>query len=300
MLTARFIAPTLRNGELAITIASSVVFTAGFYIPLNQVMGTATKGICSSYAQYIMPLIALQAITFAAFSTAFRAATDSVQGINRRFRSMPIAPFTPVAARISAAVYRCVVSLTVAVICGYVIGFRFHRSAVYIVAFCVLVLVIGALLSFAADLIGTGTRNPEAMTPLLILPPLIFGLLSVGVQPVQQFPALDPAHCSQPADFPVCGRVACLGRGRRAVQRIGDLVRHSADAGVAMRIGRGPGTGVGNRLVQAGMMTITQRAKPRISVWTGGTTRIQRGCWFRKPWCRHSGYFSGGHATSRR
>jgi len=188
VLTVRFIAPTLRNGELALTIASSIVFTAGFYIPLNQVMGTATKGICSSYAQYIMPLIALQAIVFAATSTAFRAATDSVRGINRRFRSMPIVPLTPVAARISAAVYRCSVAVTAALICGYVIGFRFHRSAVYIVAFWLLVLLIGSLLSFAADLIGTGTRNPEAMTPLLILPPMIFGLLSVGVQPAQQFP----------------------------------------------------------------------------------------------------------------
>lgn len=188
VLTARFIAPTLSNGELALTIASSIVFTAGFYIPLNQVMGTATKGICSSYAQYIMPLIALQAIVFAATSTAFRAATDSVQGINRRFRSMPIVPFTPVAARISAAVYRCLVAVTAAVICGYVIGFRFHRSGLYVVAFYALVLLIGSLLSFAADLIGTGTRNPEAMTPLLILPPMIFGLLSVGVQPAQQFP----------------------------------------------------------------------------------------------------------------
>jgi ABC-2 type transport system permease protein len=199
VLTVRFIAPTLRNGELAITIASSIVFTAGFYIPLHQIMGTATRGVSSSYAQYIMPLIALQAITFAAFSTAFRAATDSVQGINRRFRSMPITPFTPVAARISAAVYRCVISLSVAVICSYVIGFRFHRSAVYIVAFCLLVLVIGALLSFAADLIGTGTQNPEAMTTLLILPPLIFGLLSVGVQPVEQFPHwIQPVVRDQP------------------------------------------------------------------------------------------------------
>ena len=214
VLTARFIAPTLRNGELAITIASSVVFTAGFYIPLHQVMGTATKAVCSSYAQYIMPLIALQAITFAAFSTAFRAATDSVQGINRRFGSMPIAPFTPVAARISAAVCRCVVSLTVAVVCGYAIGFRFHRSAVYIVAFCLLVLVIGALLSFTADLIGTGTRNPEAMTPLLILPPLIFGLLSVGVQPVQQFPHwIQPIVRNQPISQFVDALRALAGDG---------------------------------------------------------------------------------------
>jgi ABC-2 type transport system permease protein len=188
VLTTRFIAPTLRNGELAITIAVSVVFTAGFYIPLHQIMGAVTRGVSSSYAQYLMPLIALEAITFAAMSTAFRAATDSVQGVNRRFRSMPIPPFTPVAARIAAALYRCVISLTVALVCGYTIGFRFRGSAVDTVTFCVLVLVFGAVLSFAADLLGTGSRNPEAMAPMLTLPPLIFGLLSVGVQPVEQFP----------------------------------------------------------------------------------------------------------------
>lgn len=199
VLTVRFIAPTLRNGELLVTVASSVVFTAGFYIPLHQIMGTATKGLSSSYAQYVMPLIALQAITFAAMSTAFRAATDSVQGINRRFRSMPMAPFAPVGARISAAVYRCTVSVAVAVVCGYVIGFRFHRSAIYVAAFCLLVVVVGSILSFAADLVGTGTRNPEAMTPLLILPPLIFGLLSTGVQPAQQFPHwIQPIVRNQP------------------------------------------------------------------------------------------------------
>jgi len=84
-------------------------------------------------------------------------------------------------------------------ICGHVIGFRFHRGAPYIVGFCVLVIVIGVLLSFAADLVGTGSRNPEAMMPLLILPPLIFGLLSVGVQPVQQFPHwIQPVVRNQP------------------------------------------------------------------------------------------------------
>jgi ABC-2 type transport system permease protein len=199
VLTRRFIAPTLRNGELVVTIASSVVFTAGFYIPLHQIMGTATKTLASSYAQYVMPLIALQAITFAAMSTAFRAATDSVQGITRRFRSMPMTPFAPVGARISAAVYRCTISMAVAVACGYVIGFRFHHSAVCIAAFVLLVIAIGSILSFGADLVGTGSRNPEAMTPLLILPPLIFGLLSTGVQPAQQFPHwIQPIVRNQP------------------------------------------------------------------------------------------------------
>ena len=95
VLTIRSIVPTLRNGELATAIAASVIFTAGFYIPLKDLMGIATHGIASSYAQFLTPLIALQAISFASISGAFRAATDAAQGINRRFGSMPIATVTP-------------------------------------------------------------------------------------------------------------------------------------------------------------------------------------------------------------
>lgn len=199
VLTVRFIAPTLRNGEVAIAIAATAAFAAGFYLPLHEFMGAATRGISSSYAQYIMPLIALQGVSFAAIWAAFRAATDSVEGINRRFRSMPIAPLTPLAARMSASVYRCAIALGIAILCGYIIGFRFYRGVEYTIGFCVLAIIIGALLSFGADLIGTRARNPEAMTPLLTLPQLIFGLLSVGVQPVEQFPGwIQPIVRNQP------------------------------------------------------------------------------------------------------
>src|SRR5271157_4141911 len=91
VLTVRSVVPTLRNGEWATAVAASVIFTAGFYIPLKELMGVATHGISSSYGQFLTPLIALQAISFASISGAFRAATDAAQGINRRFGSMPIA-----------------------------------------------------------------------------------------------------------------------------------------------------------------------------------------------------------------
>lgn len=199
VLSVRSIVPTLRNGELAIAVVASVIFTAGFYIPLKELMGAATHGISSSYAQFLTPLIALQAISFASISGAFRAATDAAQGINRRFGSMPIATLTPTAARMSANVYRCVVGLTIALICGYVIDFRFHRGPAYIVGFCLLVLSIGVVLSFLADLVGTKLQRPEATTPLLMLPQLIFGLLSVGIQPAEQFPEwIQPIVRNQP------------------------------------------------------------------------------------------------------
>ncbi|MDP7735905.1 ABC transporter permease [Mycobacterium paragordonae] len=203
VLTIRFIAPTLRNGELITAIGASLSFAIGFYVPFsipwNHYVGGPGSGIASNLGQYIAPLITLQAIAFAAISSAFRAATDSLHGVNRRFRSMPIAPLTPVLARVSASVYRCCVGLVVSLIAAHVIGFRFHHGALYIAGFCALAIVIGVLLSFGADLIGTATRNPDAMLPLLTMPILIFGLLSVGLQPLKMFPHwIQPIVRNQP------------------------------------------------------------------------------------------------------
>jgi ABC-2 type transport system permease protein len=198
VLTIRSIVPTLRNGELVTAVAASVIVTAGFYIPLNQVMGKATDGL-SSYAQFLTPLIVLQAISFASISGAFRAAIDAGQGINRRFGSMPIAAATPFAARMSASLYRCVIGLAIALACGYVIGFRFGRGPAYVVGFCLLVLLIGMTLSLLADAIGTSAKNPESTTPLLMGPQLIFGLLSIGIQPADRFPEwIQPVVRNQP------------------------------------------------------------------------------------------------------
>ncbi|HZE16401.1 MAG TPA: ABC transporter permease [Mycobacterium sp.] len=187
VLTVRVIKPTLRNGELGTQVAAPVMFTVNFYLPLKQIMGAFTHGM-SSYAQYLMPLIALQAITFAAVSAAFRSATDSVQGINRRFRAMPIALLTPLTARMSASMYRCCIALAVSLACGYVIGFRFHGGVAHTVGFWLLVLLIGGTLALLGDLIGAANKNPEATTPLLLPPLFVLGLLSVGLEPVERFP----------------------------------------------------------------------------------------------------------------
>jgi ABC-2 type transport system permease protein len=187
VLTVRVITPTLRNGELLTQAGSSIMFTVVFYIPLKQIMGGFVEGM-SSYAQYLMPLIALQAVAFAAVSAAFRSAIDSVQGINRRFKAMPIATLTPLASRMSASMYRCVIALAVSLACGHIIGFRFYGGVAHTVGFCLLLLLIGAALSFLGDLFGTANQNPEATMPVMLVPQLILGWLSVGLQPVERFP----------------------------------------------------------------------------------------------------------------
>ena len=188
VLTVRLIVPSLRSGEVVTSILAPAVFTVGFYIPLNLVMSVFGHGL-SSYAQFLMPLIVLQSLAFTAIAAAFRSSTDAVDGINRRFGSMPLNPYVPLFARMSATMFRFFVSFVAAIVCGYIIGFRFDRTPVYTLGFVAFALLIAVALSVAADVLGTVSSSPEATTQALMLPQLILGMLSTGFAPATQFPS---------------------------------------------------------------------------------------------------------------
>jgi ABC-2 type transport system permease protein len=209
VLSVRVIAPSLRNGELLMAVSLSAVFTVSLYLPLKNLMAAFVHG---SYAQYLVPVITLLAVYFSAMSAALRSSTDTVSGINRRFGTMPIAPMTPVAARMSGNLYRCATALATAILCGYLIGFRFYRSAEYTIGFCLLVMLIGFTLCFVGDLIGMVSKNPEAMTFILVLPAVILVMVSVGLQPADQFPGwLQPFVRNQPTSQFLYALRACAG-----------------------------------------------------------------------------------------
>ncbi|KAA0023249.1 ABC transporter permease [Antrihabitans cavernicola] len=188
VLSTRLIAPSFRSGEAVTSVLAPVVFTVGFYTPLNAVMSFFGHGL-SSYAQFLMPLIVLQALAFTSISAAFRSATDAVEGINKRFGSMPIGPLVPLAARMTATLFRFVVSFAAAIVCGYVIGFRFSAGTLHTIGFIAFALLIAVALSVAADVLGALSSSPEATTQALMLPQLILGMLSVGFAPASQFPS---------------------------------------------------------------------------------------------------------------
>lgn len=187
VLTTRLIVPSVKTGEVLSSIVAPAAFTASFYIPLKTVMMFSGNGF-SSYAQYMMPLVILQAAAFTAISAAFRSATDSVAGLNRRFGAMPLRPLVPVAARMSANIFRLLISLAAAIASGYVIGFRFRLDAAHTLGYLAFSLLIGIAFTLGADVIGTVSKSPEATTQALVLPPLIFGMLSTGLAPASQFP----------------------------------------------------------------------------------------------------------------
>jgi ABC-2 type transport system permease protein len=184
VLTARSVWTMVRHGELVVAVIAPLIFTVGFYLPLKFVM--QLQGI--DYAQFLMPIIVLQAMAFTAISASQRASAESLSGFNTRLQTMPVVGAVPLVSRISAGVVRSVVSLTAALGFGYVIGFRFSAGLGQAVLFCAFALAISTMLSVGADAIGTLSKSPESTSQMLTLPQLILGMASCGFDPESGFP----------------------------------------------------------------------------------------------------------------
>ncbi|MER2084342.1 ABC transporter permease [Rhodococcus sp. (in: high G+C Gram-positive bacteria)] len=183
-LTGRTVRAMIRRHELLVAIVAPLIFTVGFYLPLKFVM--QLQGI--NYAQFLMPIIVLQAMAFTSISAAQMSATERITGFSSRMQTMPVFGPVPLFSRMSSGFLRSVVSLTAALIYGYAIGFRFVGGLSQAVLFCVIALTFSTCLSLGGDAIGSLSKSPQATSQALTLPQLILGMLSCGFVPESGFP----------------------------------------------------------------------------------------------------------------
>ncbi|RVW04381.1 ABC transporter permease [Rhodococcus spongiicola] len=183
-LTGRTLKTMVKSGELAIALIAPLIFTIGFYLPLKFVMGL--QGI--DYAQFLMPIIVLQAMAFTAISASQLASREAQTGLTTRLKTMPVLGPVPLISRMTSGLVRSTLSLAAALGYGYVIGFRFSAGLAQAALFCALALAISLTFSIGADAIGTLSKSPEATAQALTLPQLILGMLSTGFIPETGFP----------------------------------------------------------------------------------------------------------------
>ncbi|ASF10124.1 putative ABC transporter permease protein [Nocardia brasiliensis NBRC 14402] len=208
-LSGRGIRAAVREGDLILAFAAPLTFFVCVYVPLRRSM--EATGI--DYAQYLLPLIAVQAMFFTAMFAGDRAAREVAGGMGTRLRSMPVPPWVPPAARISANSVRALAALAGALTIGSLFGFRFHGTGAT-VAFLVLILAFGAAVVVAADALGTATANPELGATVLFAPQLLLLMMSTGFVPAQGFPGwIQPVVRNQPVSQ-VAGALRELSEGR--------------------------------------------------------------------------------------
>nr|WP_249155083.1 ABC transporter permease [Gordonia polyisoprenivorans] len=185
-----------RNGELIFAFLSPAFLAVCFYLPLRSIMNEAPG---MNYGQFLMPIIILQSVGFAASSAAMRAANDGAEGINTRFRVLPMSPAVPMLARTATNLALLVVSLLCAAIACLLVGWRADGGVVGTAGLFGLAALIGVLFAMLADGIGLIARTPEATSQALTLPTLILGMVSTGFVPLSQFPEwIQPFVRNQP------------------------------------------------------------------------------------------------------
>ncbi|EHB49737.1 ABC-2 type transporter [Mycolicibacterium rhodesiae JS60] len=181
-LTERTVRATLRS-DLPLAVLAPVGNLIVFNFLLSGVIDTGGM----SYAQYVLPVIVIQAVFLGALTTIDRAATDQRTEFGKRLGTMPISAAAPLTARMLYCLIRGALSLLAALAVGYAFGFRMSGGFGYVVGFTVVVLAFTLALSLAADAAGCSTAK-SAASQLFIAPQMLLVMLSTGLAPLESFP----------------------------------------------------------------------------------------------------------------
>ena len=183
-LTRRGVLNVIKSGEFIFSVVSPLFLAVCFYLPLHRVM--ERQGI--DYAQFLIPIIVLQSVGFAAGTSAMRASMDLGTGIDQRLRVLPINRAIPTLARMATNVGLLTVSIIFASLICLVIGWRPQGGLWGTISLYALALAIGVIVSLLADGIGMMATSPQATSQLTGLPMIILGMCSTGFSTIERFP----------------------------------------------------------------------------------------------------------------
>lgn len=141
---------------IAFAVVQPIMFTLLFAFVFGGEINPGVK-----YVDFLIPGIIIQTVVFGSMGSGINIAEDMSKGIMDRFRSLPIARGTVLAARVVTDTLRNTLSVFIMAAVGYLIGFRFHGTlgdALLALGICVL---IGLAFSWIATCIGLFVKDTQ-------------------------------------------------------------------------------------------------------------------------------------------
>ena len=141
------------------------------------------------YTDFLMPGIIAQTMAFGGFVTAIGLSDDLSKGLIDRFRSLPMARSAVLAGRTLADVATNIVSITVMVVVGLLVGFNFSTSPLEVVAGIGLLLLFGYAFSWVFAYVALISGSAEGANALgfIVIFPITFA--SSAFVPTESMPA---------------------------------------------------------------------------------------------------------------
>jgi ABC transporter DrrB family efflux protein len=161
-----------------------------FVLLFRYVFGGAIRTEYSNYADFLIPGIIVQNIAFGGFVTALGLNEDLHKGLIDRFRSLPMARPAVLAGRTLADVVTNLLSMTILLVVGLIIGFSFHTSVLHAVAGVVLLLLFGYAWSWFFAWIGLLMSSPESANSVGFIAVFPLTFVSSAFVPISTFPAV--------------------------------------------------------------------------------------------------------------
>jgi ABC-2 type transport system permease protein len=161
-----------------------------FVLLFRYVFGGAIKTPGLAYVDFLIPGIIVQNIAFGGFVTALGLNEDLHKGLIDRFRSLPMARPAVLAGRTLADVVTNLLSVTVLVVTGVIIGFSFHASVLHVVAGFGVLLLFGYAFSWVFAFLGLLVSSPEAANSVGFIAVFPLTFISSAFVPVASMPAV--------------------------------------------------------------------------------------------------------------
>lgn len=134
-----------------------------FVLLFAYVFGGAIAVPNGSYREFLMGGIFAQTIVFGAFGVAIALAYDRSNGAIDRFRALPMARGSVLAGHAVASLLRAMLPLLLMSICGVIVGWRIHTSALDAVAAYGLMIAFSFAIIWVGVLMGSVLPSPEAV-----------------------------------------------------------------------------------------------------------------------------------------
>jgi ABC-2 type transport system permease protein/oleandomycin transport system permease protein len=161
-----------------------------FVLLFRYVFGGAINTPGYDYADFLLPGIIVQNIAFGGFVTALGLNEDLHKGLIDRFRSLPMARPAVLAGRTISDVFTNLLSVTVLLITGVIIGFTFHASLIEIVGGFALLVLFGYAFSWVFALLGLLVSSPESANSLGFIAVFPLTFISSAFVPVKSMPGV--------------------------------------------------------------------------------------------------------------
>jgi ABC-2 type transport system permease protein/oleandomycin transport system permease protein len=169
---------------LIFALITPIMFVSLF----NFVFGGSLDVNGFTYADFLIPGIMVQTVMFGGSNTAIGLAEDLTQGVIDRFRSLPMSRLAVLSGRTLADGVRGILTNSVIVGVGLVIGFRIRNGTPWFLAGFALVLLFGYSVTWFFAWMGLKLKSVEAVQTATFLPvfPLTFAASTFA--PVENMP----------------------------------------------------------------------------------------------------------------